>query len=299
MATTMTQNTQHRLPQAIVMGAPKAGTTTLCAALQRHPGIYMYPKKETHFFNDHYDSRGIDWYADHFRDAPQDALVMEGTPDYGMSDCVDRTIQRMTKHIPDVKLIYMVREPVERVESHYVQMLSNARTIVPIDEALRRWPEIVGTSDYSAMMDVVLRHVPADNIHVVFLDDYIADKDLCHARILRFLGVSDGPEALTAMAAQKKLHTRENQGMDGAFLAFARRSRFYDRINMALPNPVIQLGKRLLRRKLDVPSRLPEDKRRKLHAEFAPKWHSFQAKYRSNAQMAQSDYSPASASAGQ
>ena len=128
------------LPHAIVIGTPKSGTTTLCGALMRHPDIYMYPKKETHFFNDLFTKRDMAWYKSLFAPAPEGALLMEGTPDYAMSHCVERTSKRIAEHIPDAKLIMMVRDPVDRIESHYVpyrgrfgKMARNCR-----DKRLRR-----------------------------------------------------------------------------------------------------------------------------------------------------------------
>ena len=268
------------LPQAMVVGAPKSGTTTLCNALMRHPDIYMYPKKETHYFNNLFTKRDMDWYEDLFADAPDDALVMEGTPDYAMSDCVERTARRLAEHIPDAKLILMVRNPIDRIESHYVQMLSNAREEIPIEEALEKWPEIVETSDYGATVETLEKYFARDQILVIFLDEYKADKDAVHAEVLDFLEVDASDEAIAEVGAQEALHRREDQGMDGALLAQLRRWKHYERLNMLMPRRVIAMGKRLLRRSIDVPSSLPPETREQHEAEFAGKWKRFQKEFR-------------------
>lgn len=277
----MERVSKRTLPHAMVIGTPKSGTTTLCGALMRHPGIYMYPKKETHFFNDLFKARDLAWYEGLFAPAPEGALLMEGTPDYAMSHCVAKTASRIATYIPDAKLILMVRDPIERIESHYVQMLSNAREIVPIDAALEKWPEIVGTSDYGATLETLRAYFPAENILVLFLDDYKADKRRAHAQVLEFLGLDGSDEAaLDAMDAQQALHKRENQGMDGALLARLRRWKHYDRLNMLMPRGVIAMGKKLLRKPIKVPSSLPEEARQRLAQEFDPKWRRFQRDYR-------------------
>ncbi|MBW6416925.1 sulfotransferase [Celeribacter sp. PS-C1] len=270
----------RNLPHAIVIGTPKSGTTTLCGALMRHPDIYMYPKKETHFFNDLFTKRDMEWYKSLFAPAPEGALLMEGTPDYAMSHCVERTAERIADTIPDAKLIMMVRNPIERIESHYVQMLSNAREVVPIDEALNKWPEIVGTSDYGATVETLRQHFPDDQILVLFLDDYKADKNAVHAQVLEFLDVDASETALAALSEQQALHKRENQGMDGALLARLRQWKYYDRLNMLMPKGVIAMGKKLLRKPLKVPSELPPKTRARLEADFAPKWAEFQSEFR-------------------
>lgn len=269
------------LPHCIVVGAPKAGTTTLCNALARHPDVFMAPKKETHYFNHHFD-RGLDWYAGLFRGARTGQIVMEGTPDYAMSNHVDVAMDRMVALLPDVKLIYMVREPVARVESHYIQMLSNVRTVVPYEEAVRRWPEIVETSDYPMIMERLLAKVPEDRIQVLFLDDYAADKSGTHARVLEFLGLPPDGEGLAEMNAQERSHTRENQGIDGDFLAWLRRSRYYNRLNMMVPRGLIERGKHVLRKKIDVDGGLSPDVRARLEDRFRDGWAEFQRRYRAS-----------------
>jgi hypothetical protein len=269
------------LPQALVIGAPKAGTTTLCATLMRHPDIWMYPRKETHFFNEHYETRGMAWYQGLFQDAPTGALIMEGTPDYAMSNYVDRSMARIAAHMPDARLIFIARNPVDRIESHYVQMVSNWRTEITLEEALVRWPEIVASSDYPRILDTVHEHFRPEQVLVLFFDDYIADRASTHRRVLQFLGLPDpDPTVLAQLASQDVLHRREDQAMDGALMAWMRRSPYFDRLNMAMPASIIRLSKRLLRRKINVLSTLAPSDRQRLTAQFAQGWEAFQRKYR-------------------
>jgi hypothetical protein len=241
----------------------------------------MYPRKETHFFNKHYETRGMAWYRGLFQDAPSDALIMEGTPDYAMSKYVDRSMARIAEHIPEARLIFIARDPVDRIESHYVQMVSNWRTEITLEEALVRWPEIVASSDYPSLLDAIHEHFPPEQVLVLFFDDYIADRASTHRRVLQFLGLPD-PDALVLaqLASQDVLHRREDQAMDGPLMAWMRRSPYFDRFNMAMPSGIVRLGKRLLRRKINVLSTLAPADRLRLTAQFAPGWEAFQRKYR-------------------
>lgn len=270
-----------RLPQALVIGAPKAGTTTLCAALMRHPDIWMYPRKETHFFNEYYETRGIAWYSSLFNDAPSDALLMEGTPDYAMSNYVESTLPRIATHIPDARMIFIARDPVDRIESHYVQMVANWRTEISLEEALRRWPEIVESSDYPRILDVIHQHFPPEQVLVLFFDDYVANRTATYKRVLHFLGLpSPSPALLAQMTRQNALNRRKDQAMDGELLARLRQSRYFDRLNMMMPSTVIQLGKRFLRHKINVVSTLSLPDRRRFTDLFAQDWEIFQNAYR-------------------
>ena len=104
----------------IVIGAQKAGTTSLFRYMQAHPLIYVPPEKEAPYFDrDDRLQRGWDWYTDEFfHNAPQDNKVLRGTvtPQY-LSDI--RVSQRIAELLPQVKLIAILRNPIERAYSHY------------------------------------------------------------------------------------------------------------------------------------------------------------------------------------
>ncbi|MEY2436768.1 MAG: hypothetical protein QOF97_1604, partial [Acidimicrobiaceae bacterium] len=74
-------STNRPLPDWLIIGAPKAGTTTLAAWLGEHPGAYVSPVKEVSYFDLHHE-RGPDWYAGHFAGAQPHQLVGEATPAY-------------------------------------------------------------------------------------------------------------------------------------------------------------------------------------------------------------------------
>ena len=100
-----------RLPDFIVVGATKSGTTSLSGNLRLHPRIFM-PPREVKFFNDHFH-RGLDWYRRIFAEGA-DKVCGEKTPDYMR---VRRYMQRIHKAVPDAKLIVLLREPVARLMS--------------------------------------------------------------------------------------------------------------------------------------------------------------------------------------
>jgi hypothetical protein len=270
----------QKQPSAIVIGAPKAGTTTLCDSLARHPDVYMYPKKETHFYNTYYHSRGLKWYYSLFKDAPNGKLIMEGTPDYAMSNHVHETIPRIKKNNPETKLIFMVRDPIERIESHYIQMLSDHRTIIDRQTAFEQWPEIINSSRYSNIMDQILEHFPIEQVFVIFLDEYSKNKRNTHKEAARFLNISTEPHALDKMEFKEHSHKRENQAMDGFLLSLLRKSKYYDRLNILLPKPLINISKKVLRKKIEVNDTLDKKTRHSLQKTLISDWMDFQLNHR-------------------
>src|SRR6056297_3607027 len=124
------------LPNTILIGAAKSGTTSLAYDLSIHPDIYFYHSKETHFFSFNY-GKGIEWYKSLF--SPDgEVVVMEGSPEYASIGQSEKIAQRINAHIPKAKLIYMVRDPIKRIPSMYIQQLENGEEDVGISTALRK-----------------------------------------------------------------------------------------------------------------------------------------------------------------
>ena len=104
-----------RLPDFLGIGTQKGGTTYLHALLQHHPQIFLATPKEQHFFSLHWQ-RGEQWYADQFAQAESHQCCGEVTPYYLFHPEVP---QRIKSQLPDVKLIVLLRDPVERALSQY------------------------------------------------------------------------------------------------------------------------------------------------------------------------------------
>lgn len=102
----------------ILIGVQKAGTTSLFKYLEPHPQLYLLPEKEAPFFSyDERFKRGWSWYIDEFfGGAPADRLWGKATPEYTVDP---RVPKRLKETIPQVKLIVVLRDPIERTYSHY------------------------------------------------------------------------------------------------------------------------------------------------------------------------------------
>lgn len=104
-------------PQFLIIGATKCGTSSLFAYLQEHPQILLPHKKEIDFFNKNFDL-GVEWYLSHFPSITdsQEFLTGEASPLYLYNRDVE---QRIFELFPDIKLIIMLRNPVDRTISEY------------------------------------------------------------------------------------------------------------------------------------------------------------------------------------
>ena len=123
------------LPNFIIIGAQKAGTTSLFHYITQHPRVFENKAKEVHFFDKYY-GQGINWYRGHF---PLQAHISPGcrlgeaTPYYL---CHPHAPKRIHQLLPRVKLIAILRNPIDRAISHYFHEVKKNRENLPIVEAL-------------------------------------------------------------------------------------------------------------------------------------------------------------------
>ena len=107
------------LPNMIIIGGLKCGTTSIHHYLGLHPEIHMSKPKELNFFaaEQNWDL-GFDWYESRFDNTVK--INGESSPHYTNRPRFNGVAERIHKHIPDAKLIYMVRDPIKRILSHWV-----------------------------------------------------------------------------------------------------------------------------------------------------------------------------------
>ena len=111
------------LPEVVILGAPKSGTTSLAAYLAGHPRIWLQPLKELHFFDNHWQ-RGEAWYRSQFPPLRSPGLLrLEATPNYLQHP---EAPQRMHQLMPQARLIVLLREPFDRALS----WIGHMRTLI-------------------------------------------------------------------------------------------------------------------------------------------------------------------------
>lgn len=109
------RTTAGALPTFLIIGAQKGGTTSLHEYLADHPDIGGSFTKEVHYFSLH-SSRSLDWYRAHFPPPGRYQHVFESSPYYLFHPCCPG---RIREALPDVKLIVLLRDPVDRAHSHH------------------------------------------------------------------------------------------------------------------------------------------------------------------------------------
>lgn len=169
--------TGARLPDFIVIGAMKGGSTTLWGLLARHPQIFMCEPKEPQFFSrtERFE-RGLDSYRSLFASASPAQRVGEASTCYSRWPHYGDVAKRIADCVPNVKLVYQLRHPVERAYSHYKHLMEErvARgtgPLVSFAQALEEVPEILDASRYALQIERYLAHFPRAQLLVLTLDD--------------------------------------------------------------------------------------------------------------------------------
>lgn len=178
-----------RRPDFLLIGAMKAGTSTLHDQLAAHPGFFLSTPKEPCFFSDdHVWARGIDWYEGLFESAAPDDLCGESSTHYTKRPTLDQTASRMHEALPDARLLYLMRHPVERLVSHYVHEWTEGKVTEPLDEAVATHPELVDYGRYAYQLAPYVEVFGHDRILPIFLERHIEDPARELMRIFRFIG---------------------------------------------------------------------------------------------------------------
>ena len=194
----------HRLPNFFIVGAAKAGTTSLYEYLGAAPGVYMSPVKEPHYFapnvwTNQPDKRVVDLaaYRALFQEAGGKDVVGEASPFYLWDPDSPALIQET---VPEARIIVVLRDPVERAFSHYLMEVGSGSETLPFYEALRsnarQLDDTWGVGRHYLEMGQYSRQVRRysdtfgdSKVKVVFFEDFKEDAGAVIKEVLWFLGV--------------------------------------------------------------------------------------------------------------
>jgi hypothetical protein len=194
-----------RLPDFLIIGAQKSGTTWLADQLSLHPGIFMAPE-EIHFFDKAQNfSRGVKWYSEHFAKAGPGQLASEKTPDYlwangdGAEGHLPDVHLKLYQTLPAARLVVVVRNPVERALSALTHLVRTRRIAPPhnVDDLLLgrkhhriRGHGVISKGFYYRQLTAYARLFNRSQLLVlVFEDDIASAPALGLKRSCEFLGL--------------------------------------------------------------------------------------------------------------
>lgn len=179
------------LPDFIIIGAMKCGTTTLYRYLALHPEIDMSRDKETDFFVAEKNwGKGLGWYSNQFSHA--DRVRGEASPNYTKCRDFPGVAQRISETCPEVKLIYIVREPVARAESQFRHsfIMEGQEGDLRGFEGSHQYAHILDSSHYARQIEEYLRFFPKEAFLFLDFDELRRDPQAVMDKVTDHVGVS-------------------------------------------------------------------------------------------------------------
>ncbi len=186
----------------ICIGAEKAGTTTLYSLFQEHPEVVVSLEKETGFFyNDELFEKGLNWYiGNFFPDIDEQGCMFEADPNY----CYfDKCLRRLRQCIPNARIIFILRHPVERAFSQYLMMKKWGLELLDFEQACAVEPTrilkgdwqkghfgYVDRSDYLPQVKKILSIFPRNQVYFIEFNTFIKNQQLEYNKLLKWLGLN-------------------------------------------------------------------------------------------------------------
>lgn len=234
------------LPNYLVIGAAKCGTSSLCHLLGSHPDAFMSRPKEIHFFGRNDPTRTLEWYQAFFDAAGSKRAVGEGSTSYTHPEIMEAAAEQIHRLIPLCRLIYMVRRPIERLESDWKMRRHDGWPVGTINEAVRNHASLITLGLYWRNLSVYRRHFPDQQIRIVFLEDFTRDPDTELRRCFEHIGVDPDMRIADANRARNAASGYRNYG------AVARRLRsaaWFTSVKRFIPRWSMNAAKAVLSRK--------------------------------------------------
>lgn len=259
------------LPNFVIIGAMKAGTTSLYHYLRGHPQVFMTDVKELHYFVEAKNlSRGLAWYERQFAGAAEARAIGEASPDYTKYPIHEGVPKRMADVLPDAQLIYLLRDPVERIRSHYLHDVARGRETRPIVDAVTGNLHYLAPSRYALQIEQYLEYYPLERMLLLPSEHLRRDRAVALAQVFRFLGVDPG---WSPPDDEREYNTTEAKKPPGALMRAGRRLPGASQLRRLAPRAITTV-ERLAggsRTPLDVHSaELTDDLRAALVADLLP-----------------------------
>jgi hypothetical protein len=233
----------------------KGGTTSLHRYLRQHPEVFMPERKELNFFLDEYAgppidppeernwSRGITWYERQFAGAERERAVGEASANYSRYPTYPGVAERIAAVVPKVKIVYLLRNPIDRVFSHYLHDVANGREQCPLHVAVRRDDRYLAPSRYATQVEHYFRAFSPGQVLLLKTDDLLTRRPETVGRVLEFIGVNSNVHLRLDFEAHRSSEKLEKTRA----LTFARQVRY----RRFVPRPIRQRLRQLLANSLD------------------------------------------------
>jgi hypothetical protein len=261
---------------ALIVGAMKCGTTSLFQYLKQHPQVCpCEPKKEPDFFcdDDNY-SKGIKWYSQLWSYEPGvHKIAMEGSTNYTKirtTEVVERILETQSEFSLNFKFIYIMRNPLERIESQYTNGLraSWGKNMMDLEKGID--PKFIEISKYAKQISEYYKKFPANNILLLNFNDLKDDAPSVLKKICHFLNLDSSFEFKDT---SKVYHPNQGKFIDGSIWPFV------EPVSKFIPSKPRKAIRRKLGRKIKGNIKLSLEQRSFILNELRPDLEKLKGEY--------------------
>jgi sulfotransferase family protein len=240
------------LPNFLIIGSMKSGTTSLWTYMRHHPDVFFPVEKEPSFFVPSLNwERGIEWYESLYEGSEARAARGEASTNYTKLHRFPGVAPLIQSLIPDVKLIYLMRNPIDRMISHYLHMRATGHETLSAERAFLEHPTYLDTSRYSWQIREYIDRFPQQNLLFITSESLRENRQDTLRRVFSFLGVD--PDVALAMPA-RTTHATADKSIRVLTAARAERSGVYRAIRRITPTAGRRLYHRVSTRSMKVAS---------------------------------------------
>ncbi|HRW11287.1 MAG TPA: sulfotransferase domain-containing protein [Caldilineaceae bacterium] len=252
----------------MMIGAQKCGTTSLATQLAAHPEISFCRNKEPGYFNRVQDWRsGLDGYHALYEPQPGQ-LCGEASTMYTFLPEYEATHRRLYEYNSQLKLIYIMRDPIERMISHYSHNLVRGLVHDTPEIALANDPTYRDRSRYAMQIAPYLDLFGRDQILLLVFEEYIVDQAATLQTIARFLGISEKMDTASEETVVHK--TVGEYYLKYTAIEEMVKSGFFQAVRPYIPEVLRKGVRRRLSNKLDDKPTFPAELQAQLQVDLAP-----------------------------
>lgn len=258
-------------PNLFLIGSMKSGTTTLHELLAEHPDVCMSePKEPCHFVDP--EVLRVMWpemwamkfwqneetYLRLFQGKPGARYFGESSTDYSKRPKFDGVAERIVRFNPEARIVYIMRDPVERTLSHYWHMSEHRGEMRPPLQAIKEDPHYTEVSNYAMQLTPYIERFGREHIYVLSFEELTQDPTKAVRGVFEWLGVTTEfvPTALTSAHNVTPHHVRQQRPGMG-WLRRLRHSALWGHVGPLLPERLRKIGvslveKPVARKEVDV-----------------------------------------------
>lgn len=242
-------------PNLFIIGSMKSGTTSLHNYLDAHPDIYMSDNKEPGYFVEQMTlSNGVNWYLSLFEGGERYRYVGESSTHYTKLPTYTGVAERIHAYNPSARLIYIMRDPFERLLSHYwheVRKVEHGGEHRTLCNAVQANPEYLAFSHYAMQLRPYIELFGKEAVYTLTFESLKKDTNREVNKIFTWLGLP--PHDITDIA--NEAHNQKPAAIIGVaglgLLNRLRHSRTWGYVSELVPKSIKQIGNRLAEQQID------------------------------------------------